>query len=130
VFQIQNIDDSHCVKRLVWLQVDYNRINGMRVADLINVGNTKPKTVPDKICLLLSIRLHTILLDTDLNGVSVVARNMHVAVAFSAMKFHRFVRALANKRLIMKPTTQQKQGTAEKNMVRVRFFPVAVIPLS
>lgn len=96
-------------------------MQGMRVADLINVGNAKPKTIPDKICLLLSIRLHPILLDTDLNGVAGMARNVHVAVAFAAMKFHRFVRALAQKGLVIKPASQQVHSSQSNKARALRF---------
>jgi hypothetical protein len=94
-----------------------------RVADLINVGGTRPKALPGKMCLLLSARLHNILLDIDLNGVAVVARNMHVAVAFAAMQFHRFARALASKRLVIKPKVGSRRQPADKFVVRVNFSP-------
>lgn len=90
------------VRVAMWLQVDYHRLHGMRVCDLINVGSTQPKALPDKMCLLLSVRLQPILLDVEMNGSDVVARNVHVAVAFATMKFHRFARALASKQLLNK----------------------------
>ena len=84
-----NMVSIHCVKlerAYMWPQVDYERMQGMRVADVVNIGNTNPNALPEKICLLLNIRLHPILLDTDMNGAAVVARNVHVAVALAAMK--------------------------------------------
>lgn len=85
-----------------WLQVDYERMHGMRVSDLCNVGNIKTHEVPGKMCLLLSTRMHAIVLDVELNGVAVVARNVHVAVALVAMKLHWFVRALVDRHMLKK----------------------------